>query len=79
VIALVAINGTFHSSSHRGNLLIPCGILLVALALFYKLTISIDGEVLCASLGRTYPQEGTGRRHRQMRTDPLGGTAGEFI
>jgi len=51
VIALVAIDGTFHFSSHRGNLLIPCGILLVALALFYKLTISIDGEVLCAWLG----------------------------
>jgi hypothetical protein len=48
---LVAINGTFHSSSHRGNLLIPCVILLVALALFYRLTIRIDGEVLCASLG----------------------------
>jgi len=48
---LVAINGTFHSSAHLGNLLIPCVILLVALALFYKLTIRIDGEVLCASLG----------------------------
>jgi hypothetical protein len=51
VIALVGISGTLHSSSHRGNLLIPCVILLVALALFYKLSIRIDGEVLCASLG----------------------------
>ena len=48
---LVAINGTFHSSSHRGNLLILCVILLVALVLFYKLTITINEETLCASFG----------------------------
>ena len=51
VIGLIGISGTFHSSSHPGNLLIPCVILLIALALFYKLTIRIEGEVLCASLG----------------------------
>ena len=51
VMMLVAITGTFHSSSHPANLLVPCVILSVALALFYKLTIKIDGKVLCASFG----------------------------
>jgi len=51
VIGLIGITGTFHSLPHPGNLLIPCVILLVALALFYKLSIRIDDEVLCASFG----------------------------
>ena len=51
VTGLIGVSGTFCSSSHRGNLLIPCVILLITLALFYNLTIRIDGEVLCASFG----------------------------
>jgi hypothetical protein len=49
-MALVAITGTFHSSFHPGNLLIPSP-LLVALVLFWKLRIKIDEQSLRWSFG----------------------------
>ncbi|MFZ0916515.1 MAG: hypothetical protein WAN04_06445 [Candidatus Udaeobacter sp.] len=50
-VVLFAINATFGSSPHRGNLLVVSVVLLITLALFYKLTITIREETLCASFG----------------------------
>jgi len=44
--ALFAINATVGSLPHRESLLV---VLLITLALFYKLTITINEETLCAS------------------------------
>jgi hypothetical protein len=49
--ALFAINATFGSSPHRESLLVVSVVLLITLALFYKLTITINEETLCASFG----------------------------
>jgi hypothetical protein len=46
-----AINATFGSSPHRESLLVVSVVLLITLALFYKLTITINEETLCASFG----------------------------
>jgi hypothetical protein len=51
VIALIAITGFAGSSSHREIPPIVLIILLVSLALFYKLTITIEGDTLRASFG----------------------------
>ena len=48
---LFAINATFGSSPHRESLLVVSVVLLITLALFYKLTITINEETLCASFG----------------------------
>jgi len=48
---LFAINAIFGSSPHRESLLVVSVVLLITLALFYKLTITIDEETLCASFG----------------------------
>jgi len=48
---LFAINATFGSSPHRESLLVVSVVLLITLALFYKLTITINEEALCASFG----------------------------
>jgi hypothetical protein len=48
---LFAINATFGSSPHRESLLVVSVVLLITLALFYKLTIAINEEALCASFG----------------------------
>ena len=48
---LFAINATFGSSPHRGSLLVVSVVLLITLALFYKLTITINEETLLASFG----------------------------
>ena len=48
---LFAINATFGSSPHRESLLLVSVLLLITLALFYKLTITINEETLCASFG----------------------------
>jgi len=47
--ALFAINATFGSSPHRESLLVVSVVLLITLSLFYKLTITINEETLCAS------------------------------
>ena len=47
---LFALGATFESSPHRVTLLLAC-MLLIILALFYKLTIRINNESLCASFG----------------------------
>jgi hypothetical protein len=49
--ALFAINATFRSSPHRESFLVVSVVLLITLALFYKLTITINEETLCASFG----------------------------
>jgi hypothetical protein len=49
--ALFATNATFGSSPHRESLLVVSVVLLITLALFYKLTITINEETLCASFG----------------------------
>ena len=51
VIALIAITGFLGSSSHREVSVVVLIILLITLALFYKLTITINEEILCASFG----------------------------
>jgi hypothetical protein len=51
VIALIAITGLIGSSSHRKVPLIVLIILLVSLALFYKLRITIEDDALRASFG----------------------------
>jgi hypothetical protein len=48
---LFAINATAGSSPHRESLLVVSVVLLITLALFYKLSITINEETLCASLG----------------------------
>ena len=48
---LFAINATVGSSPHRESLLVVSVVLLITLALFYKLTITINEETLCASFG----------------------------
>ena len=48
---LFAINATVGSSPHRTSLLVVSVVLLITLALFYKLTIAINEETLCASFG----------------------------
>jgi hypothetical protein len=48
---LFAINATFGSSPHRESLSVVSVVLLITLALFYKLTITINEETLCASFG----------------------------
>jgi len=48
---LFAINATFGSSPHGESLLLVSVVLLITLALFYKLTITINQENLCASFG----------------------------
>jgi hypothetical protein len=50
-IILIASGGLIGSSSHREPPLIISIILLVCLALFYKLRITIDDETLCALFG----------------------------
>ena len=49
--ALFAINAIFGSSPHRESLLVVSVVLLITLALFFKLTITINEETLCASFG----------------------------
>jgi len=51
VILLVASGGLGGSSSHRVAPLIVSIILLVSLVLFYKLTLTIENDTLCASFG----------------------------
>ena len=51
VIALIAITGFIGSSSHREVPLIVLIILLVSLALFYNLRITIEDDTLRASFG----------------------------
>jgi len=48
---LFAINATVGSSPHRESLLVVSVVLLITLALFYKLTITTNEETLCASFG----------------------------
>lgn len=48
---LVALQATVKLGPHREPLLIVSVVLLIALALFYKLTITIDNVTLRASLG----------------------------
>jgi hypothetical protein len=49
---LFTIYATFGSSPHRGgSLFVVSVVLLITLALFYKLTITIKEETLCASFG----------------------------
>ena len=48
---LFAINATAGSSPHRESLSVVSVVLLITLALFYKLTIAINQETLCASFG----------------------------
>ena len=48
---LFAINATVGSSPHRESLLVVSVVLLITFALFYKLTITINEETLCASFG----------------------------
>ena len=50
-IILLAIGAIFGSSPNRETLLIVSIVLLITLALFYKLTIRIDDERLCAFFG----------------------------
>jgi hypothetical protein len=50
VAVLFAIKATFELGPHR-ELLLAGIVLLITLALFYKLTIRIDDETLCASFG----------------------------
>jgi hypothetical protein len=50
-IILVISGGLIGSSFHRETHLIVSVILLVSLVLFYKLTIAIENETLCASFG----------------------------
>jgi len=50
VAVLFAIKATFELGPHRELLLVGIG-LLITLASFYKLTIRIDDETLCASFG----------------------------
>jgi len=50
VAVLGAIKATFKLGPHRELLLVGI-VLLITLALFYKLTITIDDEILRASLG----------------------------
>jgi hypothetical protein len=49
--ALFAINAIFGSSPRRESFLVVSVVLLITLALFYKLTITINEETLCASFG----------------------------
>ena len=46
-----AIGAIFESSLHRETLLVASIVLLITLALFYELTITIDNETLCARFG----------------------------
>ncbi len=80
VAVLGAIKATFELGPHRELLLVGI-VLLITLALFYKLTITIDDEILRASLGI-----GVIQKRCRYRTPPYanpftfaGGTAGEFI
>jgi hypothetical protein len=50
-IILVGSGRFIGSLSHRGTPLIVSVILLVSLVLFYKVTITIENDTLCASLG----------------------------
>jgi hypothetical protein len=50
-IILITSGALIGSSSHREPPLVVSIILLVCLALFYKLTITIEDETLCASFG----------------------------
>jgi hypothetical protein len=51
VAAFFTVGAAFASSSHPGTTLIVSIALLITLVLFYKLTITIDDESLCVSLG----------------------------
>ena len=51
VIILITSGALIGSSSHREPPLVVSIILLVCLALFYKLRITIEDEILCASFG----------------------------
>jgi hypothetical protein len=54
VVAVVfAANANFGSSAYQTTLLLACVVLLILLALFYKLTIKIDDETLrwCFGIG----------------------------
>jgi hypothetical protein len=50
-IVLIATVGLMGPSFHRGPPFIVSIILLFCLVLFYKLKITIDNEILCASFG----------------------------
>jgi len=50
-IILVTSGGLVGSSFHRETHLVVSIILLVSIVLFYKLTITIENEILCASFG----------------------------
>jgi hypothetical protein len=52
IVAVVfAADANFGSSAYRTTLLLGCIVLLIVLALFYKLVIRINNESLCASFG----------------------------
>jgi hypothetical protein len=52
IVAVVfAADANFGSSAYRTTLLLGCIVLLILVALFYKLTIRINNESLCASFG----------------------------
>ena len=68
---LFAINATVGSSPHRESLLVVSVVLLITLALFYKLTIAINEETLCASFGIGMIRKRVSVcGERRMRTDP---------
>ena len=50
-IILIASGGFIGSPAHRGPPVVVSIILLVCLVLFYRLKISIEDEILCASFG----------------------------
>jgi hypothetical protein len=52
IVAVVfAADANFGSSAYRTTLLLGCIVLLILVALFYKLTIRTNNESLCASFG----------------------------
>jgi hypothetical protein len=51
VAVVFAADANFGSSAYRTTLLLACVVLLIVLALFYKLTLRIDDKTLHASLG----------------------------
>jgi hypothetical protein len=80
-IIVIADSGLIFSSSQREAPVIVSIILLVCLALFYKLTITVEDATLCVSLGI-----GIIRKSVPVSTSPhaspfgsSGGTAGESI
>jgi hypothetical protein len=51
LLAIILGSGLIGSRSHRGIPLVFSILLLVSLVLFYKLTITIENDTLCASFG----------------------------